>query len=261
MSDHQPGALLADKVAVITGAGSGVGRATAQLFATYGAKVVCADIRKPWVDETVDLVVKDGGQAVAALCDVSVEADIENLIAEATRVYGRVDIMFNNAGVSFSGLSIEQHTDEHWDRLVNINLRGVFLGSKHAVLAFKKQGGGGVIVNTSSVAGLVGWGGVAYGATKAGVNQISRTLAVEVAPLGIRVNSICPGAMATNLGNMSQTFTEPDSATLELIGSVNPMGLSVRPSHIADAALFLASDLSAAVTGVALPVDGGFVAR
>jgi len=262
MTSGQPAPLLSGKVAVITGAGSGVGRASALLFAAHGAKVVCGDLRKPWVDETAALVAKDGGQAIAVACDVTVEADVESLVGEAIRTYGRIDIMYNNAGVAITGLSIEESTDEHWDMLVNVNLRGVFYGCKHAIMAFKNQGGGGAIINTSSVAGLVGWGGVVYGATKGGVNQITKALAMEAAPSGIRVNSICPGAMATNLGKPEdKAFAEPPAAALEMLAKLNPMGVLVTPAHIADAALFLASDLSATITGVALPVDGGYVAR
>jgi NAD(P)-dependent dehydrogenase (short-subunit alcohol dehydrogenase family) len=262
MPNARLGPLLSDRVAVITGAGSGVGRATARLFAAHGAKVVCGDLRKPWVDDTVALVTEAGGQAIAVPCDVTVEADVQALIAEAVRTYGRLDIVYNNAGVATPGMKIEDHTDADWDRLMNVNLRGVFYGCKHAVLTFKAQGGGGVILNTSSVAGLVGFGGVVYGTTKGGVNHLTKTLAMEVASQGIRVNSICPGPMDTNLGKPEdQAFTESSAQTLENLGRLNPLGVCVLPEHIADAALFLASDMSALITGLALPVEGGYIVR
>ena len=254
--------LLEGKVAVITGAGSGVGRATARLFAAQGAKVVCGDLRQPWVDDTAALVSAAGGQAHPVKCDVTVDDEVANLVSEALRVYGRIDVVHNNAGISTPGMTIADHTEADWDRLINVNLKGAFYGSKHAVVAFKEQGEGGVIVNTSSIAGLVGFGGVGYCVSKGGVNQLTRSLAIEVAPLRIRVNAICPGPMLTNLTRTEDdAFTEPTTEELARFGSMNPNGVPVLPEDIADAALFLASDLSTAITGVLLPVDHGFTAR
>jgi NAD(P)-dependent dehydrogenase (short-subunit alcohol dehydrogenase family) len=256
------GALLADKVAVITGAGSGVGRATARLFAAQGAAVVCGDLRQAWVDETATLITDAGGRAVGVTCDVMSEGDVQDLVAVARSTYGRIDVLHNNAGISTPGMSIGDHTDADWDRIVNVNLRGAFYGSKVAVAAFTEQGGGGVIVNTSSVSGLVGFGGVVYGITKGGMNQMTKALAIEVGPLGIRVNAICPGPMLTNLTRAEhEAFVAPTQEELTRFGSMNPTGVPVYPEDVADAALFLASDMSAAITGVLLPVDQGFTCR
>jgi NAD(P)-dependent dehydrogenase (short-subunit alcohol dehydrogenase family) len=262
VAQENGGSLLEDKVTVITGAGSGVGRATAQLFGAHGAKVVCGDLRKAWVDDTVALVTDAGGQATAVACDVTSESDVEGLIAEARRAYGRVDVVYNNAGISTPGLKVEDHTDEVWDKLMDVNVRGVFYGCKHAVVAFKEQGDGGVIINTSSIAGLVGIGGFGYGASKGAVTQLTRVLAIEVASLLIRVNCIAPGFMLTNLTKSEEdAFSDSTEEQHAQFSRMNPLPIEVVPEHVANAALFLASDMSAAVTGVALPVDCGFTAR
>ena len=189
--------LLAGKTALITGAGSGVGRASALRFAAEGANVVCADIRLEWAEATVDQITALGQSAIAAHCDVSQEADVIGAIATAVDRYGRLDVMFNNAGIPTPrlGALLEDHSVEDFDRLVSVNLRGPFLGCKHAVLQFKRQGTGGAIINTGSMAGLVGIGGTIYGSIKGGVHQLTRGVAIEGAPFGIRVNGIAPGAM------------------------------------------------------------------
>jgi len=168
--------MLEGKSVVITGAGSGVRRASALLFAREGAKVVVADVMEDWAKETVRLVEEEGNTAVVAVCDVTQEAQVQDAIATAVSNFGRLDVMFNNAGVATpAGVGpFENYDDAQWDRLMNINLRGVFYGMKHAILRFKEQGDGGSIVNTASVAGLVGWGGTVYGVTKGGVVQMTR---------------------------------------------------------------------------------------
>jgi NAD(P)-dependent dehydrogenase (short-subunit alcohol dehydrogenase family) len=258
--------LLADKSVVITGAGSGVGRASALRFADEGARLVCADVRDDWAAETVRLVSDAGGKAVAQHCDVTVEADVEGAIAAAVSNFGRLDIMFNNAGVTGMkpGQSFEDHTVEDFERLATINFRGVFLGCKHAVRQFKAQGDGGVIVNTGSIAGMVGFGSVVYGATKGAVNQITKGVAIECAPVGIRCNAICPGTMPlTNfiMANPDKPFEAPPEDYLNFAASFQPNGRFVTAEDCAEAALFLASDAAQNITGVLLPVDGGYVAR
>jgi NAD(P)-dependent dehydrogenase (short-subunit alcohol dehydrogenase family) len=257
---------LQDKTVIITGAGSGVGRASALRFAEAGARVVCADVRDDWAKETVRLVEAAGGAAIAQHCDVTVDAEVVALVAAAVAQYGRLDVMFNNAGIATPrlGMVLEDHTLDEWERLMAVNVRGVFLGCKHAVVQFKAQGGGGVIVNTGSVAGMVGWGGTVYGATKGAVNQITRGIAVECAPFGIRVNAICPAGMPfTN-------FAVPDAAegsegmdpdVGNLVGAMHPLGRPITAEDCAEAALFLASDAASNITGVLLPVDGGYVAK
>jgi NAD(P)-dependent dehydrogenase (short-subunit alcohol dehydrogenase family) len=254
--------LLEHKIAIVTGAGSGVGRASALRFAEEGARVVCADIQEDWVKETVRQIEAAGGTAAAERCDVSQEDDVAALIAVAVERFDRLDIVFNNVGVATPrpGARLEDHTVEDFDRLAGINLRGVFLGCKHAVIRFKEQGDGGVILNTGSVAGMVGWGGTVYGATKGGVNQITRGIAVECAPFGIRVNAICPAGMPfTNF--MAATGIEASDQIVENVASMHPLGRPITAEDCAEAAVFLVSDRAANITGVLLPVDGGYVAK
>ena len=260
--------LLEGKTCVITGAGSGVGRSSAVLFAEHGASVVVGDVRDEWTADTVALVEKAGGAAVAVHCDVSKEADVEALIATAVEHFGRLDVMHNNAGVSTPrpGLSFTEHTQDDWDRLLGINLMGMVYGCKHAVLQFRRQAtvgpGGGVIVNTGSVAGMVGFGGVPYGVTKAGGILLTKSLAMEVAKEGIRINAIAPATLLTNFGrDEREAFAPRSDEELELWGSFVPTGRASTPEDCANAALFLASDLSANTTGAIIPVDGGYLAR
>jgi NAD(P)-dependent dehydrogenase (short-subunit alcohol dehydrogenase family) len=262
--------VLDGKSAIITGAGSGVGRVSALRFAEEGARLVVADINLDNAKEAVREIESAGGVAVAVGVDVSDERQVQDLIAAAVDQYGRLDILFNNVGIPTPrlGLIFEEHTLEDFNRLVAVNLGGVFLGCKHAVLRFKEQGSlgspGGVILNTASVAGLVGWGGVVYGATKGGVIQLTRGIAIEAAPFGIRVNAICPAAMPAT-GFMAagglQVDAEQQAAIAEAVGGQHPLGRAVTAEDCAEAALYLVSDASRNVTGVALPIDGGFVAR
>jgi NAD(P)-dependent dehydrogenase (short-subunit alcohol dehydrogenase family) len=258
--------LLKDKVAVITGAGSGVGRASALRFAEEGAAVVCADIDLDGAKETVALIEAGGGKAVAERCDVAQDADVAAVVASAVGHFGRLDIMFNNVGIPTPrlGMSFEEHSLEDFERLTSVNFRGVFLGCRHAVIRFKEQGGGGVILNTGSVAGLVGWGGTVYGATKGAVHQLTRAVAVEVAPFGIRVNALCPAGMPYT-GFMAAGGMEVSGADLDAVaahtGSMHPLGRPITAEDCAEAAVYLCSDRSANVTGILMPIDGGYVAK
>jgi NAD(P)-dependent dehydrogenase (short-subunit alcohol dehydrogenase family) len=241
-----------------------VGRAAARLFCREGARVVGGDVREDWGKETCRLVQEDGGDATFVRCDVSSERDVRELVDAATSLHGRLDVMMNNAGVSTPrvGMSFEEHDEDDWKRLIDINLLGVAYGCKHATLRLKAQGDGGVIVNTGSAAGMVGWGGVPYGVTKAGVIQMTRGLAIELAPHGIRVNCFCPGAIDTNFAVPEEAAFQPKPAPfLEFVGQMHPLGRPIEAEDCANAALYLASDLSSNVTGVALPVDGGYLAR
>jgi NAD(P)-dependent dehydrogenase (short-subunit alcohol dehydrogenase family) len=258
--------LLEGKSAVITGAGSGVGRASALRFAEEGANVVVADLKLDWAKETVRQIEAAGGTAIADECDVSQEAQVAATVATAVANFGRLDIIFNNVGVPTPrlGMAFEDHTVEDFDRLIAVNLRGVFLGCKHAVVQFKQQGDGGVILNTGSVAGLVGWGGTVYGATKGGVHQLTRAVAIECAPFGIRVNAICPAGMPyTNFAAAGGMDAPPDAVEqmAEHVGSMHPLGRPITAEDCAEAAVYLVSDRAKNVTGILLPVDGGYVAR
>lgn len=257
---------LQDKAAVITGAGSGVGRASALRFAEEGARVVVADIDIDRATETAQLVEKEGGTATAVRADVSDDADVQAMVAACVTAYDRLDILFNNVGIPTPrlGMGFLDHSLEDFERLSAVNFRGVYLGMRHAVTRFKEQGDGGVILNTGSVAGLVGWGGAVYGATKGAVHQLTKAVAVECAPEGIRVNAICPGAMPYT-GFMAAGGLELPEDQVEDVanaaGSIHPMGQPVRAEDCAEAAVYLCSDRAANVTGVLLPIDGGYVAR
>lgn len=255
-----------DKSAIVTGAGSGVGRATAIRLAQEGARVVCADIDLEQAKATVGLIEEAGDTAVAVDVDVSDENQVQAMIAAALRHFGRLDILVNNVGIPTPrlGVLLEDHTAEDFNRLVGVNLGGVFFGCKHAVIQFKKQGDGGVIVNTGSVAGLVAWGGAVYGATKGGVLSLTRAAAIEGAPHGIRVNAICPAAMPltgfmTAGGLDLEVDSNPELA--QRLGAQHPLGRFITAEDCAEATVFLASDRAGNITGVSLPVDGGYVAR
>jgi NAD(P)-dependent dehydrogenase (short-subunit alcohol dehydrogenase family) len=226
--------------------------------------VIVADVRDAWAKDTVALVEQAGGKAVAAHCDVSKEGDVEALVARGVAEFGRLDVMYNNAGVSTPkpGLTFVEHTQDDWDRLLSINLMGMVYGCKHAVLQFRRQGGGGVIVNTGSVAGMVGFGGVPYGVSKAGGILLTKSLAIEVAKEDIRINAIAPATLLTNFGRAeTEAFTPRTEEEIQLWGSFVPTGRASTPEDCANAALFLASDLSANTTGAIIPVDGGYLAR
>lgn len=256
--------LLEGKVAVITGAGSGVGRAATLLFTRHGARVMAADINGASVEETVALARKEGGDAQAATCDVADAKSVAQLIKAAVAAFGRLDIMYNNAGVTAStgpkGLkSLVDTSDDDLAHIHGVNFGGVVRGCQAAIEQFDAQGGSGVIVNTASVAGLIGFGGVVYGASKGAVVSLTRTLALEVAAKNIRVNSVCPSGMLTHFAGM-----DPDGPNADRIRSgmdaMHPLGRAIDPMDCANAALFLASDMASSITGVNLPVDAGLSA-
>jgi NAD(P)-dependent dehydrogenase (short-subunit alcohol dehydrogenase family) len=255
--------LLKDKVVIVTGAGSGVGHAAALLFARHGAKVLAADVNGEAVGNTVAAVKAAGGIAIAQTCDVSVASAVDGIVAAAVHAFGRLDVMYNNVGITLQPKpgqplrTFANTTQEEIDRLYAVNVGGVMNGCRAAVRQFELQGGGGAIVNTASVAGLIGYGGTVYGSTKGAVTTLTRTLAIELAPQGIRVNSVCPAGMPTNFIGGGVSMSEAARASMS---AAHPLGRPIEPLECANAALFLASDLASNITGVNLPVDGGLTA-
>ena len=244
---------LRDTVVAVTGAGSGMGRATAELFASRGARVVVVDIDADAAAGTVDRITADEGDAVAATADVSDAADVEAFIERTVEEYGRIDVLHNNAGIPQESTPVEEITEAMWDQIQDVNLKSAFLGAKHAVPQMREQGGG-VILNTASTAGIRPRTGLsAYCASKGGMITLTKQLAHELAADNIRVNAICPVATDTE---MLPEFTS-DELTLDDMAATIPLGRLAEPNDIAQAAAFLASDEAEMITGTALEVDGG----
>ena len=247
---------LEGKSAIVTGAASGIGRATSLLFAEHGAKLIVVD-RSPEVQATADAIVKAGGQAVALVKDVSSEADVESFIQAAVDHHGGLDIVYANAGISGGLRPYDDITAQDWMNILSINLIGAFLAIKYAARVMVPAQRGGSIICTASVAGLrSGAGGPPYSASKAGVISLVQTSANQFAGTGIRINAICPGLIETG---MTQPIFERARArgAEQRIGQLNPMRRYGLAREIAQAALFLASDDASYVNGQALAVDGG----
>ena len=246
------------QVALVTGASSGIGLASVVAFAEAGAAVVLADINEDALRTATEELTAAGHQVIGVTCDVADEAQVAQLVERTISTYGRLDMAFNNAGiVGFTGDPAEESA-ESFDKVVAINLRGIWTCMKHELRQMRTQGSG-AIVNCSSLGGLVGQAGRAtYHATKHGVIGLTKSAAMDYAPLGIRINAVCPGVIATP---MSTDMIENQPDAMKEIMRDQPIGRPGRPEEVAAAALWLCSSAASLVLGVALPVDGGFVAH
>ena len=251
---------LKDKVVLITGAASGIGRATALRFGREGASVVAVDIQQAENENTVSCISAEGGRATAVSADVTDSESVGRMVKVAVDTYGRLDILFNNAGTSMRGTILE--IDEAiFDQLFAVNVKGVFLGCRAAIPVMKAQGGG-VILNTASQLGLVGIeSSVAYPATKGAVIQMTRCMALDHASDGIRVNCICPGPIDTPLTRRNREQTgDPEAALKDRLQRI-PLARIGTPEEIAAVAIFLCSDEASYITGAAIVADGGWTAK
>ena len=250
--------LLEGKVALITGATTGIDQATAQIFSREGAKVAVADVNIEGAEETVRLIKDAGGEALFIKTDVSQAADTEAMVKQVVDTYGRLDCAFNNAGIEGDFQPIPDYPEATWDRVIGINLTGVWLSMKAEINQMLSQGGG-TIVNTASVAGLQGMPAAsAYSAAKHGVVGLTKRAALEYAKAGIRVNAVCPGGTETPM--LKRAF-EKVPGMEEGIGAAEPVGRLAQPSEIGEAVAWLCSDAASFVTGHPMAVDGGFVAQ
>jgi NAD(P)-dependent dehydrogenase (short-subunit alcohol dehydrogenase family) len=247
------------KVALVTGASSGIGRATAIAFSRQGAKVVAADVVTEGGEETVRIIQDSGGDAIFVKTDVSQSDQVESLIKTAVGSYGRVDCAHNNAGIEGAVAQTHEYLEDAWDSVMSINLKGVWLCMKYEIPQMLSQGNG-AIVNTASAAGLVGIPGqLAYVASKHGVTGLTKVAALENAARGIRVNSVCPGVVRTSM--IDRFISLGPAYDEERIISMEPVGRMGTPEEIAEAVVWLCSDSASFVTGHNMSVDGGLVAQ
>jgi NAD(P)-dependent dehydrogenase (short-subunit alcohol dehydrogenase family) len=247
-----------DRVALVTGASSGIGRASALAFARAGAKVVAADVTESGGSETVELIKAGGGKAVFIKTDVSKSSEVSSLIDQIVARFGKLDVAHNNAGIEGVMAATHECAEDNWDAIIDTNLKGVWLCLKYEIPQMLKQGFGAV-VNTSSVAGLVGLKGCpAYAASKHGVIGLTKTAALEYAKAGIRINAVCPGLIRTPM--IARHVKDDLQKETNLIG-YQPLGRMGTPEEVAGAVLWLCSDAASYITGTAVQIDGGLLAQ
>ncbi|WP_042354511.1 glucose 1-dehydrogenase [Bacillus rubiinfantis] len=250
--------LMEDKVGIVTAAGSGIGRASALAFATEGAKVVVSDINEQLGQETVRLIKESGGEASFVFCNVAKEEQVVRLVQQTLELYGRLDWAHNNAGIGAPSKPVVETNSADWDRCLQVNTTGLYYCLKHEIAAMLESGGG-AIVNTASTSGLLGSENLAaYSASKWAVNGLTKSVALEYAKKGIRVNSICPGMTLTPAVEAWKKEVPEQAAYVE---NDIPLGRMGKPEDQANAAVWLCSDKAAYITGVNLAVDGGQTAK
>jgi NAD(P)-dependent dehydrogenase (short-subunit alcohol dehydrogenase family) len=249
--------IFKNKVAVVTGGSYGIGRATAAAFAARGAKVVVADFAEDKMQETLNMIKAVGGEGIFIKCDVANSKDVKAMIEKTIATFGRLDYAFNNAGIEGFFANTQDCTEENWDRTIAVNLKGAWLCMKYEIPEMLKQGKG-VIVNCASVAGLIGFPALpAYVASKHAVTGLTKATALENTKLNIRVNAVCPGVIQTP---MIDRVTGQNKEVEKRYVDMEPIGRMGKPDEVANAVMWLCSDNASFVTGVCLPVDGGWIA-
>jgi NAD(P)-dependent dehydrogenase (short-subunit alcohol dehydrogenase family) len=253
------GMKLRGRVAIVTGAASGIGRASALIFAREGARVMVADIAEQGGEETAGRILDHGGEACFIRTDVSSEAELKRMAEDTVARWGRVDVLFNNAGIVLAK-ALEETTEQEWDRLMSINVKAAFFAIKH-VVPHMRRGGGGAILNTGSIASFVGQLGTpVYTASKGAIALLTKSLALDLGRDRIRVNCICPGITDTPMLREHLGHGDEGEARIRARLSRVPLGAILKPEDVAQAALYLVSDDSAGITGVMHVVDGGLLA-
>lgn len=255
-------AMIAGKVALVTGAGAGIGRATALKFAQEGAKVVVSDVDTESGEETAAMIQKEGGEASFIRADVSSASEVDALIRKTVDTYGRLDCACNNAGIEGKIVPLTDQPDENYDAVMGINAKGTFLCLKAEIKQMLKDGGG-AIVNLASVAGLIGFPGLSpYVASKHAVNGLTKNAALEFGEQGVRVNSICPGGIDTRmLDSLAEQASGGAQSSEEMMNPLHPIGRIGTAEEVAELIVWLCSPRASFVTGANIPVDGGYVAQ
>jgi NAD(P)-dependent dehydrogenase (short-subunit alcohol dehydrogenase family) len=254
--------IFEGKVAIISGATSGLGRAIAIEFAKKGANVSICGRREQEGLETLELLKKEGANGLFTQTDISKSEDVQNFVNRTVQAFGNINFAINNAAIGGASISIKDYSDEKWDKVIAINLRGTFLLTKYSLQVMEKNPDGGAIVNVSSLSGLVGYPLICpYSASKFGIIGLTKSASLEFAEKKIRINAICPGGIETEMTEKLFKATGNYSQARKQLEGEHPMNRLARPEEVAKAAVWLCSDEASFITGVALPVDGGYTAR